>query len=65
MHNDVTCPKGSMGVVVMLKSKMEPQFNKVAGDRVNLFVKARVHYIENLEVTNLRGNDQSVCYIKV
>ena len=43
----------------------EPRFNKVAGDRPNLFVKWRVYCIENLDITNLRGNDQNVCYIEV
>ena len=44
---------------------VEPRFNEVAGDRPNLFVKSRVRYIENLDITNLRGNDQSVRYIEV
>ena len=44
---------------------VEPRFNKVAGDRPNLFVKWRVRYIENLDITNLRGNDQNVRYIEV
>ena len=44
---------------------VEPRFNEVAGDRPNLFVKSRVRYIENLDITNLRGNDQNVCYIEV
>ena len=44
---------------------LEPRFNEVAGDRPNLFVKWRVRYIENLDVTNLRGNDQNVRYIEV
>ena len=41
-------------------STVEPRFNEVAGDRPNLFVKSRVRYIENLDITNLRGNDQNV-----
>ena len=44
---------------------MEPRFNEVAGDRPNLFVKSRVCYIENLNMTNLRGNGQNVHYIEV
>ena len=36
-----------------------------AGDRPNLFVKWRVRYIENLDITYLRGNDQNVRYIEV
>ena len=47
---------------------MEPRFNEVAGDRPNLLVKWakwRVRYIENLDITNLRGNDQNVRYIEV
>ena len=39
---------------------VEPRFNEVAGDRPNLFVKSRVRYIENLDIKNLRGNDQNV-----
>ena len=46
-------------------STVEPRFNDVAGDRPNLFVKWRVRYIENLDITNLRGNDQNVRYIEV
>ena len=44
---------------------MEPRFNEVAGDRPNLFVKSRVRYIENLDITNLSGTDQNVRYIEV
>ena len=44
---------------------VEPRFNEVAGNQPNLFVKWRVHYIENLNITNLRGNDQNVRYIEV
>ena len=44
---------------------LEPRFNEVAGYRPNLFLKWRVRYIENLDITNLRGNDQNVCYIEV
>ncbi|KAK2552296.1 hypothetical protein P5673_026608 [Acropora cervicornis] len=43
---------------------VEPGFNKVAGDLPNLFVKSRIRYIENLDITNLRGNDQNVRYIE-
>ena len=49
----------------ILSNTVEPRFNKVAGDRPNLFVKSRVHYIENLDITNLKGNDQNVRYIEV
>ena len=44
---------------------VEPLFNEVAGDPPNLFVKSRVRYIENLDITNLSGNDQNVRYIEV
>ena len=46
---------------------VEPRFNEVAGNRVNLFIKSRVRYtcIENLDIMNLRGNDQNVRYIEV
>ena len=45
-------------------STVEPRFNEVAGDRPNLFVKWKVRYIENLDITNLRENDQNVRYIE-
>ena len=44
---------------------VEPRFNEVAGDRPNLFVNWRVRYIENFDITNLRGKDQNVRYIEV
>ena len=44
---------------------MEPRINEVVGDRLNLFVEWRVRYIENLDIMNLRGNDQNVRYIEV
>ena len=44
---------------------VEPRFNEVAGDWQNLFVKWRVCYIENFDITNLRGNDQNDRYIEV
>ena len=43
-----------------LPCTVEPRFNEFAGDRPNLFVKSRVHYIENLDITNLRENNQNV-----
>ena len=42
-----------------------PRFNEVAGDRPNLFLKWRARYIENLDITNLRGKDQNVHYTEV
>ena len=50
---------------VQVRNTVEPRFNEVAGDRPILFVKSRVRYIENLDVTNLRGNEQTVRYIEV
>ena len=50
---------------VRVRNTVEPRFNEVAGDRPILFVKSRVRYIENLDVTNLRGNEQTVRYIEV
>ena len=44
---------------------VKPRFNEVAGDRPNLFVKWRVRYIENLDITNFGGKDQNVRYIEV
>ena len=35
-------------------STVEPQFNGVVGDWPNLFVKSRVRYIENLDITSLK-----------
>ena len=46
-------------------STVECRFNEVAEDRPNLFVKWRVSYIENLDITNLRRNDQKVRYTEV
>ena len=46
-------------------STVEPRFNELAGDRTNVFVKSRVRYIEDLDLTNFRGNDQNVRYIEV
>ena len=43
---------------------MEPGFNNVAGDWVNLFIKLRVHYIKNLDIAEMRGNDQNVHFIE-
>ena len=51
--------------IMNLQCTVEPRFNEVAGDRPNLFVKSRVRYIKNLDITNLRGNDQNVRYIEV
>ena len=48
-----------------MANTVEPQFSEVAGDRPNLFIKWRVCYIENLDIMNLRGNDQNVSYIEV
>ena len=52
-------------IITGYTSTVEPRFNEVAGDRPNVFVKWRVRYIENLDITNLRGNDQNVRYIEV
>ena len=43
---------------------LEIRFNKVAGEWLNLFLKSRVCYIyiENLNITNLKGNNQNVRY---
>ena len=51
--------------LISIDSTEEPQFNEVTGDWANLFVKWRVRYIENLNITNLRGKDQNVRYIQV
>ena len=41
---------------MFMKSTVEPWFNEVAGDRPNLFVKWRVCFIENLDITNYSVN---------
>ena len=40
---------------LILLTTVEPRFNEVGGDWSNLFIKWRVRYIENLDITNLRG----------
>ena len=50
---------------ILIYMSVEPRFNEVAGDRPDLFFKSRVRYIENLDVTNLRGKDQNIRYIEV
>ena len=50
---------------ICICSTVEPRFNEVAWDPPNLFVKWRVRYIENLDITNLRANDRNVRYIEV
>ena len=30
-----------------------------------MFLKWKVRYIETLDIMNLRGNDQNLCYIEV
>ena len=44
---------------------VEPRFNEVAGDRPIWSLNRGFGYIENLDITNLRGNDQNVRYIEV
>ena len=55
----------ALGSCGKTSSTVEPRFNEVAGDQPNLFAKWRVRYIENLDITNLRENDQKVRYIEV
>ena len=42
---------------------VEPRFNEVPRDWAYWLVISRVRYIENLVITNLLENNQSVCYI--
>ena len=49
----------------ILLTTVEPRYNEVAGDRPIVLVKSRVRYIETLNITNLRGNDQNVRCIQV
>ena len=44
---------------------VEPRFNEVPRDWANWFVISRVRYIENLVITNLLENNQSVLCIGV
>ena len=61
-----TTPQGVLNTVsIKLLTTVKPRFNEVGGDGPNMFVKWRVSYIENLDITNLRGNDQNVRYIEV
>ena len=46
-----------------LNTTVEPRFNEVDGNWLNLFLKSRARFIDNLNVTNLRGNDQNIRYI--
>ena len=40
-------------------------FNEVPREWGNLFVMSRVHYIENLDVTNFWDNMRNVCFMEV
>ena len=54
-----TTPQGVLNTVsIKLLTTVKPRFNEVGGDGPNMFVKWRVSYIENLDITNLRGNDK-------
>ena len=44
---------------------VEPRFNEVPMDWGKLFVISRVRYIEHLDLTNFRKNNQNVPYIEV
>ena len=44
---------------------VETRFNEVPRDRGNLFVISRVRYIENLDLTNFRENNQNIRYFEV
>ena len=52
-------------LVHVLSSPLEPRFNEVSRDGENLFVMSRVHYIENLNVTNFWDNMRNVCFMEV
>ena len=58
-------PQKMMLISMSYSGTVEARFNEVAEDRPKLFVKWRVRYIENLDITNLRGNDQNGPYIVV
>ena len=45
------------------ETTVEPRFNEVPSDWGNVFVISRVHYIENLYLTNFWKNRQYVRYI--
>ena len=61
----VLCHLSFQFFIKVTRDTVEPRFNEVAGDRPNLFVKWLARYIENLDITNLRGNNQNVSYIEV
>ena len=47
------------------ENTVESRFNEITRDWPNLFVNWRVHYIGNIDITNLRGNEHNVRYIEV
>ena len=56
---------GKHRVLTLFTGTVEPRFNEVPRDWGNWFVIFRVRYIENLDITNLLENNQSVRYIRV
>ena len=44
---------------------LEPSFNEMPGDWVNLFVVSTIRYIETFDITILRKNNQNVRYIEI
>ena len=55
----------SLLVSYFLTSTVEPLFNEVPRDWDNWFIISRDRYTENLVITNLLENNQSVHYIGV
>ena len=47
------------------ENTVESRFNEITRDWPNLFINWRVHYIGNIDITNLRGNEHNVRYIEV
>ena len=58
-------PKLNLPEYKFFLSIVEPRFNEVPRDWANWFVISRIRYIENLVITNLLENNQSVRYIGV
>ena len=51
--------------MVIISNSVKPRFNEVLRDWRKLFVISRVSYIEQLDLTNFRKNNQNARYIEV
>ena len=65
LHNEARGLKYGSVHKERFDSTVELRFNEVPRDWANWFVISRVRYMENLVITNLLENNQSVRYIGV